>query len=116
MTDIEQMAGEIADKHYGGTEKESLEAGGHVSWTNCYLCGIEMAKAMQQEWVSVETKPSNKRDVLVRRGDNYAVAYYSGFDWTPSNVETTYDMAGVILDFEPIEWSELLPQPPKEAD
>lgn len=44
-------------------------------------------------------------DVLVRKGDEMAVAYRDSYGWEPCGVTSNYDMAEASLDFVPDEWA-----------
>lgn len=60
-------------------------------------------------WIKVDAQlPHTYEDVLVTNGFYTTVASIDSCEkWTPSNVETTYDMSSVYVDFDIKFWTHL---------
>lgn len=68
------------------------------------------ARAAQDEWISVDDAPKDTNDYLLWFGsDQFAVGWFDGREWLPSNVETTYDMSSIMFecDSRPIKYKPL---------
>ena len=69
------------------------------------------------DWINIiDRRPDQDKDVLVTDGKHMVVACLDGFSYfRPANVEVTYDMSDVELDFDGsvTHWMPL-PEPPSE--
>lgn len=52
----------------------------------------------------LSSAPLDGTDILLWLGSGYVVGFHDDGDWYPSGVDTTYDMASVVIDGTPIGW------------
>lgn len=113
---VGSMLDEIADLLGGADFRTSEEF--ERAHKAIHRLTVQAAQLNSGEWVSVEDRlPETDTAVLVTDGSNYQVCSLDVHgDWVPTNVDVTYDMAGIELLFKPMFWKRLdtLPQPPEE--